>query len=160
MGFLVPLFSNNVFDLSLLKVLTPSQLKCSLCMCSWCFSWALSVPRESLDPHPGGVSISLLPPTLAQLSSHPKTEAGGVSVQGTAFPGAMCHGKRGDWPFSCSCSVWGMGDCLQGKPGMASCHPVARASQWFGMAAWEPWVKQEATGLFYKPLGKSQYIHK
>lgn len=123
MGSLTLLFS-DVFDLSLLEVLTLNQLKRSLCLC------ICQCPGKAWTPHPSGVSISLL--TLVQLSSHPKIEAGRVSVQGTAFPGQWSMEGGREWAFSGSCSMRRVGDCLRGKPGMASVwlgHPSGLACQ-------------------------------
>lgn len=89
MGSLFPLFS-DVFDLPLLQVLTPSQLKRSLCMC---ISW--SGPRESLDT-PSLWCLHFSPTFHTAPAGLPPQDWGrwGVSVQGSAFPFALAFGKR------------------------------------------------------------------
>lgn len=125
MGSLVLLFS-DVCGLSLSKVLSQSQLKCGLCMCiSWCFPWALS--RESaqgrLGPHPCGVSICLLLLVLPPAGLPPRDwgRQGGFLCR--ALPllggGPWKQGESDHFQGAAPC-MWGVGDCLRAKPGMAS----------------------------------------
>lgn len=159
MRSLVPLFS-DVFGLSLLKVLTPSQLKHSLCMCSWWFSWAVAVPREGLDT-PSQWCLHLSPASHTGPAELPPQDCGreGLFV-GHCLSWAVALGKRERMTIFLQLLHVGGGWRPPGKARNGLCHPLAQTSQWFGMAAWEPWVRQEVTGLFYKPLGKSQCIPK
>lgn len=119
MGSLVPLFI-DMLDFSLLEVLTPSQLKHSLCICSWCFPWALSVPRETLDnPSQWCLHLSPTPHTgPAELPRQDWDREGACA--GRCLSWAVAHGKRERMAIFRSCSILGVGDCPWGKPGMAS----------------------------------------
>lgn len=73
---------------------------------------------------------------------------------------------QGQWPLErggkhfqgtapCGHSPHQVGTCFWGVTALSS----SWASQWFGLTAWEPQVRQEVPGLFYEPLGKSQCMH-
>lgn len=106
-------------------------------------------------------------PRWPQLGSHPKTGADGQGVcvnhcpsWGTGPWTGLGGGNHFRGAAPCGHSPHGVGTCLQGKPGETFLSSLASTSQQFGRTAWEPRVRREVPGLFYKPLGESQCIHK
>jgi len=137
MGSVVTLFS-AVFDLSLLKGSTLSQVKYSVFICiKLCFPRVVSVPRPSLDtlslqcprPSPTSHAGPSWAPTLrwrlvVKVSQRIAASLGAAALGKGArhFWGAALHG----------CSPRGVDTGLWGKPGV----PSPSSSGWGNPMAW------------------------